>query len=198
MAPVLTEPIRALLAAVSRENAVEPAQSGSALEINGIVSAAAGLYAKIRYLVDYREEHTIRRAAIERVLKRHVLIEKRIPDGATLLQELVESQYLPKEFATESLILAVDTTLRRYMQLQYLSGRTRDMAKALLSLAATEVESHISSRDYIVDRASVEALYKVVRPHIILSGFTEEQIDVQVFCACRRALLSSDDAALTY
>jgi hypothetical protein len=84
------------------------------------------------------------------------------------------------------------------MQLQYLSGRKRDTAKVLLSLAATEIESHFSHHEYVVDRASVEALYKIVRPHIVLGGYSEEQIDVQVFSACRRALLSSDDAALMY
>lgn len=196
--PVLTEPIRELLAEVARHTADEKPQSGTILEINGIVSAAATLYEKVRYLVDYREEHTIRRAAIERILKRHVLIEKRVVDGTALLQELVESQYLPKEFATDELVESVDKTLKRYIQLQYLSGRKRDTARVLLSLAATEVESHISVHEYAVDSASVEALYKVVRPHIVLGGYSEEQIDVQVFCASRRALLSSDDAALRY
>jgi hypothetical protein len=195
---VLTEPIRGLIAQVTANEEAEFPQSGTVLEINSIVSAAATFYEKIRYLVDYREEHTIRRAAIERILKRHVLIERQVVDASTMLQELVESQYLSKEFATEGLMHAVDDTLQKYMQLQYLSGRTRELARVLLSLAATEIESHISTHEYVVDEASTEALYKVVRPHIILGGFTEAQIDVQTFCACRRALLSSDDAALMY
>ncbi len=194
---MLTEPIRGLLAQVAQHHEERP-QSGTILEINSIVSAAATFYEKIRYLVDYREEHTIRRAAIERILKRHILIEARLVDAATILQELVESQYLPKEFATESLMSAVDSTIERFLKLQYLSGRTRELAKTLLSLAATEIESNISTHEYTVDAASAEALYKVIRPHIILGGFSQEQIDVQAFCACRRALLSSDDASLMY
>ncbi len=195
---MLTEPIRGLIAEVARNRAAESSQSDTVLEINSVVSAAAGFYEKIRYLVDYREEHTIRRAAIERILKRHVLIEGKVLDAAQLLQEVVESQYLPKEFASENLIQAIERTITRFMQLQYLSGRTRDMARILLSLAATEIESHISRHEYAVDHASVEALYKVVRPHIIISGFSEKQLDVQVFCGSHRALLSSDDATLSY
>ena len=195
---MLTEPIRALLAQVADNLHQEAPHSGSVLEVNSIVSAAATFYEKIRYLVDYREEHTIRRAAIERILKRHVLIERQTVDASAILQELVESQYLPKEFATEDLMHSVDATLQKFLQLQFLSGRTREMAKVLLSLAATEIESHISTHEYAVDEASTEALYKIIRQHIILHGFTEEQVDVQAFCACRRALLSSDDAALLY
>lgn len=195
---MLTEPIRALIAQVRNTREAEMPQSGTILEINSVVSAAASLYEKIRYLVDYREEHTIRRAAIERILKRHILIERKVVDGATILQELVESQYLPKELASAPLMHAVNKTIERFMKLQYESGRKRDIAKVLLSLAATEIESHISIHEFAVDHASVEALYKVVRPHIILGGYASAQIDVQTFCACRRALLSSDDAALMY
>jgi len=195
---VLTEPIRGLIAQVAAKEEAEFPLSGTVLEINSIVSAAATFYEKIRYLVDYREEHTIRRAAIERILKRHVLIERQVVDATTMLQELVESQYLPKEFATEGLMRAVDETLRKFLQVQFLSGRTRELARVLLSLAATEIESHISTHEYTVDEASTEALYKVIRPHIILGGISEAEMDVQAFCACRRALLSSDDQALMY
>jgi uncharacterized membrane protein YhaH (DUF805 family) len=195
---VLTEPIRGLIAQVAEHHIDEHAESGSVLEINSIISAAATFYEKIRYLIDYREEHTIRRAAIERVLKRYVLIEGKVVGATEILQELVESQYLPKEFATERLMHAIETTLERFMQLQYKSGRTREMAKVLLSIAATEIESRISTHEYAVDEASAEALYKVIRPHIILGGYAESQIDVQAFCGCRRALLSSDDATLMY
>ncbi len=195
---MLTEPIRELIAEVKSSSAQEKHHGGAGLEISGIVSAAAGVYEKIRYLVDYREEHTIRRAAIERILKRHVLIEQRLVDGATLLKELVESQYLPEEHVSDVAIEKVDTTLKRFLELQYLSGRKRETAQVLLSLAATEVESHLSQHEYAIDHASVQALFKIVRPNIVLEGYSTEQIDVQVFCACRRALLSSDDAALMY
>ncbi len=195
---MLTEPIRGLVDDVAQHRATESLSSGTIVEINHVVSAAAGLYEKVRYLIDYREEHTIRRAAIERILKRHILIEKRQVDGPTILQELVESKYLPNEFATDTVMRAIDHTIERFLKLQLLSGRSRDMAKRLLSLAASEIESLLSHNEYIVDRASIDAIYKVIRPHVLLKGYSEEDIDVQVYCASRRALLSSDDATLSY
>lgn len=195
---MLTKPIRDLILQVQSGHAENSHESGTVLEVNSMVSAAASFYEKIRYLVDYREEHTIRRAAIERILKRHILIERKVVDASTILQELVESQYLPKEYATEHLVQTVAHTIDRFIKLQYLSGRTRELAKVLLSLAATEIESHISVNEFAIDHASVEALYKVVRPHVIVGGFSENHIDVQTLTACRRALLSSDDAIVKY
>lgn len=187
-----------MLTEVEKRSAHHEHESGTVLEINSVISAAAGLYEKIRYLVDYREEHTIRRAAIERILKRHVLIEKKSTDGATLLQELVESQYLPAEAATEHTVHEIDHTIHNFLNLQILSGRHRETAGPLLSLAASEIESFLSTHEFTIDAATAEALYKVVRPHIVLAGVPVAEVDVQVFAAARRALLSSDDAALRY
>ena len=143
---MLTEPIRGLLDDVALNRAAAtPSGRGTVVEINQVISAAASMYEKMRYLVDYREEHTIRRAAIERILKRHILIEKKKVDGARLIQELVESQYLSKEAATEEEVNKTDRTIDRFIQLQILSGRKREIAKKVLSLAASEIESELSA-----------------------------------------------------
>jgi len=51
---------------------------------------AAVLYENVRYLVDYQEAHSIRRSAIERILKRAILIERKAVSAVSLLVELVE------------------------------------------------------------------------------------------------------------
>ncbi len=73
----LSQPIQALLARIDqwRDESLKKAAPETTLEVDALVSSAAKFYEKVRYLIDYREEHTIRRSAIERILKRRVLIE---------------------------------------------------------------------------------------------------------------------------
>jgi hypothetical protein len=195
---VLTEPILGLLENVA-QNMPRAAGSGEGvIETSKAISAAATFYEKVRYLIDYREEHTIRRAAIERMLKRRILIEKKMITGDALLQELVEGQYLLGAHTSGEWVAEIDRIIARFMQLQVLSGRTKYLAKHLISYAASEIESLFSATEHTVDSACVDAFYQTIRPHIIVPGFSDGHIDVQAFCACRRALLSSDDAALSY
>ena len=101
---MLSEPVRELVAKIgSAEEAHRAAPRGEMLEVSTIVGKAASFYEKLRYLIDYREEHTIRRAALERILKRRVFIELKAESGLVLLQELVDGKYIPKELATEEM-----------------------------------------------------------------------------------------------
>src|SRR3989338_11041068 len=106
---MLSEPVRELLAKVqAAEDAHRSAPPGAVLEVSTIVAKAASLYEKLRYLIDYREEHTIRRAALERILKRRVFLEQKAESGLVLLQELVDGKYIPKELATEEVAREID------------------------------------------------------------------------------------------
>ena len=116
---MLTEPIRELIGKVEAAEAVAQSQplGEQILEVNRIIAKAASFYEKVRYLVDYREEHTIRRSAIERILKRRVFIEQQTHVGAVLLQELADGQYLEKEQGTEELSVAIDTIVWKFLGL---------------------------------------------------------------------------------
>jgi hypothetical protein len=70
---------------------------GPSISINKLTGKAGSVYEKIRYLVDYKEEHTIRRSAIERILKRKFLIANNKNISLPFLQELVSSGYLPNK-----------------------------------------------------------------------------------------------------
>src|SRR5438105_2428238 len=119
---MLSEPIREL---VERVQAAEEAQrmrpqGEQMLEVNRIIAKAASFYEKVRYLIDYREEHTIRRAALERILKRRVFIELQAESGAVLLQELVDGTYITKEEATEEAAKDIDAIIRKFLELRRL------------------------------------------------------------------------------
>lgn len=49
------------------------------INLNYLASKMALFYEKLRYSVDYKEEHLLRRSAIERIIKRIILLNRKIP-----------------------------------------------------------------------------------------------------------------------
>ncbi|MBI2610331.1 hypothetical protein HYW60_00120 [Candidatus Kaiserbacteria bacterium] len=195
---MLSEPVRELVAKVHAAEELSSAPRGEVLELSTIVGKAASLYEKLRYLIDYREEHTIRRAALERILKRRVFIEQKAESGLVLLQELVDGKYILKELATEEIAQDIDRIIARYLELSHLAKANGSVGRRLVSFAATEIDAHISPIEYAIDHESAEALYKSLKGRASAYGYSEEETNAQLYCACWRALLGADDDRLSY
>lgn len=197
---MLSDPIREL---VERVQLAEEAQrmrpsSEGAIEVNRIIARAASVYEKIRYLLEYREEHTIRRAALERILKRKVLIEKRQEKGEVLLQELVDGAYITKEEATEEVARDTERIVARFLELLRASGANGAVGRRLVSFAATEIDSRLSPMQYAIDHESAESFYRTMQGRVSAYGYAAEHVNEQLYCACWRSLLSADNDRLAY
>ena len=197
---MLTQTITTLLSQVEAAREVDSshAHEGGSLEISRVISTAAGLYEKVRYLVDYREEHTIRRSAIERILRRLIFIQNTRPSGGVLLQELVEAKYVTKDSVGPQMINDVDVVLARYLTL--LAGaesQTREV-RSVVSFAASAVDAVLAPVAEAIDTGVADAFYATVRSAITTISGTAAALDSQVYCACYRALLSSDNEMLAY
>ena len=55
------------------------------VKVNELAKKAGVFYEKIRYLVDYKEEHTIRRNAIQRILNRNLFFKSEGKVAALLI-----------------------------------------------------------------------------------------------------------------
>lgn len=196
---MLSGPIRELVANVE---AVEEAHSrspkGEVLEVGTIIAKAASVYEKLRYLIDYREEHTIRRAALERILRRRVFIERKAESALILLQELVDGKYIPRELATEEVARETDAIIAKFLELSRRASANGNATRRLISFAATEIDSIISPVEYAIEHESAEALYKTLKGHVSAYSYSDEQVNGQLYCASWRSLLSADDDRLGY
>lgn len=196
---VVTEPMQTLIDRVAETRVAAGISTGeSIVEVNQVVSAAATFYEKVRYLVEYREEHTIRRSAIERILRRHVFIEGGSTDASVLLREMVEGQYLTSEHANESSRERINEIVGRFAELWIATGRDRKVGAKLLSFAASEIDEAFDPWQHAVDDGVVEAMYQTVYGHIVMPGIEPEVLANQLHCACRRVVLNSDDDTLSY
>ena len=197
---MLAEPIQELIRRVeaAEEKGRETPAGEQILEVNRLIAKAATFYEKVRYLIDYREEHTIRRSAIERILKRRVFIEQQTHIGAVLIQELADGQYLPKEQATEELSEEIDRIVWKFLGLIDAAKVNGNISRRLISFAATEIDAQLSPLQYAVDESTAEAFYKTLKGHAFVSGVSEEVVNIQLYCAIWRSLLSADHERLAY
>ena len=82
---MLSQPLETLIGRVEEISVTTKHDNEAAhVSVHSMVAAAASFYEKVRYLLDYREEHMIRRAAVERIVHRLFFIEGKSIDAGAL------------------------------------------------------------------------------------------------------------------
>ncbi|MDD5068998.1 MAG: hypothetical protein PHS53_00585 [Candidatus Pacebacteria bacterium] len=175
--------------------------SDAFIKVNKLTGKAGAFYEKVRYFVDYKEEHTIRRSAIERIIKRKVMIEIDNNVGLSLLEELVGGGYLPNDRVGADVAKDIQRILNRFLIVKKHIGpkllRNLKLKSRLINLAATEIDLFLFPRPN--DNLLVEAFYSTVKGSIKYSGeLSNMQFGRQLYIACRRLLLQDDDPTVFY
>ncbi len=179
---------------------------GPVVSVHKLTSRAGAFYEKVRYMVEYKDEHTIRRSAIERILKRKFSFEKEKHIGMSFLEELVQAEYLPNDRVPEMLALDVQSIIDKYWMLAAaMEGRRNrkrkrklsDTEKTVLSLAASEIDRVLFPRT--LDDAVTESFYKAIKGVIRCSpSVPEKKCRASLYIACRRSILGDDAPTLLY
>src|SRR3989338_8482585 len=182
-----------------------PEEEGT-ISVDEVLSHVASFYEKIRGIVDLREEHLLRKTAIERILKRRVFTRNAGEDFAEpFLQELIRGGHFPNNNIPSRRIPEVQQIISKYLFLlehapQDVSSRI--LAKLhdwLLGIAAVEIEETlISSRR---ERALIDFMTASIEQDILLKNGTVlslEEKHIQVYVAVCRALFKLDDATISY
>lgn len=177
-----------------RESAANTKAHGPAISVNKLTGKAGAFYEKLRYLIDYKEEHTIRRNAIERILRRNLSFEGRVEVGLPLLQEMVSGSYLPNDIISESVAENIQAIVNKYILLERESGVGRSR---IVSLMACEIEHFLYPQ--LIHELIVEAFYQTIHKHVTYTDTIEpEKLQAQTYIGCRRSLLEDDNETLFY
>ena len=182
-----------------------PGPNEPRIEVGKLISHAAQYYEKARYAVDYKEEHLLRRTAIERILRRRLTsaynIEK---NGESLVHELIQAGYIPNGELPESIIGKIQNIIDKIVLLASLIRRNNpeekrlDYERKLISLATSEIEDFLFPTP--IDEATVDAYYNTIKNHVEIndSGLSVSELEIQIYLACRRGLLKNDDDTIFY
>ncbi len=198
----ITDNARKLLAVLTTTAPVLPG-SIPRVSVSDLTSQAAVLYEKIRNIIDYQEEHLLRKNAIERILKRRRLGER---DGRELarplINELIRARYLPNNTLPESIVDEVSHVIDRYAALIKNTPKpsfatSNKLTEWILDVAAADVEHTVVPP--VKEDALVELMYRVIYPHIVFPDeMNDEERSIQAYIAIHRSLIRSDRAILRY
>lgn len=170
--------------------------------VDPLISKVASWYERLRNAMDYREEEVILRAAIERILKRRIILGG---DGKKVAEPLVRELIWARYFADDSLSENVVGQIAKKVDL-YLRFRDAVIEKKILKEPeANEWMHHLMSSDieYFLNpqterELSCNFMYQVMRNNVSITDDTEQNKDVQVFIAVRKAFSKDDLAFLRY
>src|SRR3989338_7187690 len=177
-------------------------QTKNGINVNRFVSELATWYEKFRNAMDYREEEVVRRAAIERILKRRFVFggsgEKVAPN---LMRELLWARYFPEASISEDDVKKVAHTIDLYLKLrEQLLIRQKDIKiqvdTLIYQLLSSSLEIMLNkSKD--VELIS-NFIFHLLLERIVIKDDSAENRDIQVFIAVRRAFAKDDIAFLKF
>lgn len=183
------------------------------IQVSDMVSKVAFFYEKLRNIIDYREEHLLRKGAVERIIKRKLLIEGRLaiePRKETdiaksLIFELIRAAYLPNNSVPETRINEVAAILLKYQNLKKKLNERCEYKKIkkthrwLISLMACEIEEKLAPP--VKERILADTMYRLLAPLLTFEGkttLTEEEKNTQIYLAVYRNLLKYDSILIDY
>lgn len=195
------------------------------LHVSDVISKVSFFYEKIRNAVHYQEEHLLRKDAIERILKRQLIIENPIKFSRAdsheaaqhLLTELIRAGYLANNALPETKVDDVAVIIDKYFSLRVLaaseaveninffgksakhkkSAKGFDATSWLVGLAAVEIEQNIVPDE--VSRTVIKVMYEVLVKRLDLPADLPygSDLEVQLYLAVSRSFLKFDDDMLS-
>lgn len=198
----------------SYKKAIEAEKNDSAsgseedkIAVHQVSSKIAFFYEKVRNTVDYKEEHLLRKNAIERILKRRIMSEKNEYDAAKfLVYELIRARYLPNKKIPERRINDIRIIIEKYT---FLLNRIPDHSSGpseketlfdwIIGIASYEIEEELvphGREDAIVEFARQIMEKKIrVEENLRISPQTEKEL---IYVAVLKNLIKSDMDMIRY
>lgn len=172
------------------------------ITVNPVIAEVASWYEKLRNAMDYKEEEVVLRSAIERILKRRLLLNTKGEEVAEpLIRELVWARYFPDGSVPKAIIAEVASKIDLYKDLESkilasnkIPEKTvHEWIYQLLSSDLSQTLSPSSQKNILS-----YFMFQIVKNSLIISDDSEETRDAQVFIAVRRVFAKDDTAFLRY
>src|SRR3989344_333449 len=198
--PALSRLSNLLITSFEREEIKNQTKTG--INVNRFVSELATWYEKFRNAMDYRDEEVVRRAAIERILKRRLFFGGDGEKIATpLMRELLWARYFPEASISDEEIKKVGRVIDLYLEFrEQLLARPHDVKIKIDKLIYQLLSSHLEimlNKSKDIELIS-NFIFHLLRERIVIKDDSAENRDIQVFIAVRRAFAKDDIAFLKF
>ncbi len=180
---------------------------GPKFKVGEALSSVASFYERLRYAVDYKKEHLLRRNAIERILKRN-LWEKGEGDiqllAETLLKELTWAKYIKNNFYPLTKIQDLAVIISKYLVLSRsfailsMQNRQAKWKDWLVGVASCEIEESLDPKVASVDVLSMAVESWFESRFLWQDALSEKDKNSQLAIAIHRSLIRGDESKNAY
>lgn len=175
------------------------ADETSRISVSQTVSFFALLYEKIRNAIEYREEHLIRRAAIERIVKRRLTLNPEgVDEAENIVRELLWARYFPNESLSTIDVSNVQNIIDKYLHLKkmFLIGRPEKVrvyfSQFLMDLLTCEIEETLSPDLALKNSIFTFFFYQVLRKKIRIEEINKEFQDAYFYVSVEKGFAKND------
>lgn len=175
------------------------------ISVSQTVSFLAFAYEKVRNAVEFREDHLVRRAAIERILKRRLMLK---PDGKdeaeNLIRELLWARYLPNNSVTHHDVSIIQETINKYLYFRQkvLTGRTKEvqttLSRFIVDLMTCELEENLNPASTQIKSAYLYFFYQTLKNKIEIKDVSDNEKDTYFYVGCEIAFAKNDLPYMRY
>lgn len=197
------------------QQSLQPKQGVSTIHVDEVALKVAAFYEQIRTIVEWKEEHLMRRAAIIRKIKRRFLdlelknffYEENMAEP--LILELIRGGHFPNNEIPESAITDVKETINKYVFIlknnpESKNGKTEiNFYNWLLEILACEIEETLAPP--IRETALINYMFELMKERIRVnknvyeSGLLKkEETDTQIYIAIQEALFKFDQPIISW
>jgi len=213
----VSQPIKDFLKVFQEETAkfeeISEEKKEEKIETEEASESIALFYEKIRRLIEYKDDHLIKRSAIQRILKRNLIIEWRQSDfTGQFINELVMAGYLNREQAGDEAKSEVARIIGKYQAL-FKNLYNIELRRWLVGVASCEIEELLFPQP--VKKALVRALFQSLENKIVVQNeprTTESRgeravvrgendstdREIQIYLASLRSLVKVDNVTLGF
>jgi hypothetical protein len=198
------------------KQSAEPKQGITTIHADEVASKVAAFYEKIRGIIDWKEEHLLKRRAVERILKRRLFSQinvangnfSEIPIAEPLILELIRGGHFPNDKIEETKIKNVQKIINKYVFILNNKDENEKKNKIqiyswLSSIAACEIEEVISPP--VKEMALINYMFEVMQEKIRLgqeilknNKIDEKEKNIQIYIAVHQALFRLDWPIISY
>lgn len=196
------------------QKSLKPKGDVKTLHVDEVASRVAAFYEQIRTIIDWKEEHLMRRAAIIRKLKRRFLdlelnnfSTKEVAESLVL--ELIRGGFFPNDKIEEGKVVDVQRIVDKYIFILKNNSETKkeksglQFYNQLLEIAACEIEETLAPS--IKEMASIDFMFNRMKEQIKVnenvyerSALKKEDKDIQIYIAVQQALFKLDNPIISY
>src|SRR3989344_3850886 len=115
--PLLNPRLQEILVEYQTKIQTRQQAESETIKVDMVVARVAAFYEKIRGIVDWREEHLLRKTAIERILKRRMSLQNKKEIAEPLLKELIRGGHFRNAAIPASKIQTIQRIIDKYILL---------------------------------------------------------------------------------